>query len=73
MTTVLGPLAGGVLVAATSPDWAYGINSVTFLFSAALILRIPARLLQVAQADDRGSLARRRGGTGADSAARARC
>ena len=54
MTTVLGPLAGGVLVAATSPDWAYGINAVTFLFSAALILRIPSRLLQVAQAVTEG-------------------
>lgn len=54
MTTVLGPLAGGVLVATTSPDWAYGINSVTFLFSAALILRIPAHLLQVAQAVTEG-------------------
>ena len=54
MTTVLGPLAGGVLVAATGPDWAYAINSVTFLFSAALILRIPARLLQVAQATTEG-------------------
>ena len=54
LTTVLGPLAGGVLVAATSPDWAYGINAVTFLLSAALILRIPARLLQVAQATTEG-------------------
>ncbi len=54
MTTVLGPLAGGVLVAATSPDWAYAINSLTFLFSAALILRIPARLLQVAHATTEG-------------------
>ena len=54
MTTVLGPLVGGVLVAATSPDWAYGINAVTFLVSAALILRIPARLLQVAQAATEG-------------------
>ena len=54
MTTVFGPLAGGVLVAATSPDWAYGINAVTFLFSAVLILRIPAHLLQVAQAATEG-------------------
>lgn len=54
MTTVLGPLAGGVLVAATNPDWAYAINAVTFLFSAAMILRIPARLLQVAQAPTEG-------------------
>ncbi len=54
MTTVLGPLAGGVLVAATNPDWAYGINAVTFLVSAVLILRIPAHLLQVAQAGTEG-------------------
>jgi MFS family permease len=54
MTTVLGPLAGGVLVAVTSTDWAYGINAVTFLFSAVLILRIPARLLQVGQAVTEG-------------------
>jgi DHA3 family macrolide efflux protein-like MFS transporter len=54
MTTVLGPLAGGILVATTSPDWAYGMNAVTFLLSAALILRIPARLLQVAQAATEG-------------------
>jgi DHA3 family macrolide efflux protein-like MFS transporter len=54
MTTVLGPLAGGVLVATTSPDWAYGINAITFLLSAALILRIPAHLLQMAQATTEG-------------------
>lgn len=54
MTTILGPLAGGVLVAAAGPDWAYGINAVTFLLSAALILRIPARVLQVAQASTEG-------------------
>ncbi len=54
MTTVLGPLAGGILVAATSPDWAYAINAVTFLFSATLILRIPGHLLQVAQAVTEG-------------------
>jgi MFS family permease len=54
LTTVLGPLAGGILVAATSPDWAYGINAVTFLYSAALVLRIPARLLQAAQVATEG-------------------
>ena len=43
-----------MLVAATSPDWAYVINAVTFLLSAALILRIPARLLQVAKATTEG-------------------
>jgi MFS family permease len=54
LTMVLGPLVGGILVAATSPDWAYAINAVTFLFSAALILRIPANLLQVARAATEG-------------------
>src|SRR5512133_2076015 len=54
VTTVLGPLIGGVLVATTSPDWAYALNAVTFLFSAVLILQIPARLLQVAQATTEG-------------------
>lgn len=54
VTTVIGPLVGGVLVAATSPDWAYVVNAVTFLFSALLILRIPRRLLQVARATTEG-------------------
>jgi MFS family permease len=54
LTTVLGPLVGGVLVAASGPDWAYAINAVTFLYSAALILRIPGRMLQVARAATEG-------------------
>jgi MFS family permease len=54
LTTVLGPLVGGVLVAATNPDWAYWINAVTFLLSALLILQIPARLLQAAHAVTEG-------------------
>jgi MFS family permease len=56
LTTVVGPLAGGILVAATSPDWAYVFNAFTFLWSALLILRIPAQLLQVAQAATEGHL-----------------
>jgi MFS family permease len=54
LTTVLGPLVGGVLVAASGPDWAYAINAVTFLYSAALILRIPGRMLQAARAATEG-------------------
>jgi DHA3 family macrolide efflux protein-like MFS transporter len=50
----LGPVLGGVLVAATSPDAAYWINAVTFLVSAALLAGIPDRLLQSAQAVGRG-------------------
>jgi MFS family permease len=56
LTTVIGPLAGGVLVAATSPDSAYVVNAVTFLWSALLILRIPGRMLQHAQAATEGHL-----------------
>jgi DHA3 family macrolide efflux protein-like MFS transporter len=50
----VGPVLGGVLVAATGPDVAYWINSVTFLVSAALLAGIPDRLLQSAQAVGRG-------------------
>ena len=45
-STALGPLLGGVLVAASGPDLAYWVNAVTFAVSAALVLAIPARLLQ---------------------------
>jgi MFS family permease len=50
----LGPILGGVLVAATGPDVAYWINAATFLVSAALLARIPSRLLQAAAAAGRG-------------------
>ena len=54
LTLAAGPIAGGILIAATGPDLAYAINAVTFLVSAALIVRIPARLLQAAAAVGRG-------------------
>jgi MFS family permease len=54
MTTVLGPISGGILVAASSPDWAYAINAVTFLYSAALVFRIPERVLQTGRATTEG-------------------
>jgi MFS family permease len=50
----LGPIVGGLLVAATGPDAAYWINSVTFLVSAALLAGIPDRLLQAVQAVGHG-------------------
>ncbi|HEU4942760.1 MAG TPA: MFS transporter [Gaiellaceae bacterium] len=50
----LGPVLGGLLVAATGPDAAYWFNAVTFLVSAALLAGIPDRLLQQAQAVGRG-------------------
>jgi MFS family permease len=44
--TALGPLVGGAIVAASGPNLAYVINAVTFGVSAALVVWIPARLLQ---------------------------
>jgi MFS family permease len=44
--TALGPLLGGVIVAASGPDLAYLVNAVTFGVSAVLVALIPARLLQ---------------------------
>jgi MFS family permease len=54
LTTVIGPLIGGVLVAASGPDIAYWINAATFLLSAALIVRIPSSLLQAVRAVTHG-------------------
>jgi MFS family permease len=42
----VGPLAGGVLTAASGPHLAYWVNAATFAFSALLVAGIPARLLQ---------------------------
>ena len=53
-TTAAGPLLGGVLVAVSGVDAAYWINAATFLLSAALIVRIPAQLLQSEKAISRG-------------------
>jgi len=54
LTITVGPLVSGVLVAAASPDAVYWINSVSFLASFALVLRIPSRMLQAEQALTRG-------------------
>jgi predicted MFS family arabinose efflux permease len=45
---IAGPLVAGVLVAATSPGWALGIDAATFAVSAALLarLRLPARAVR---------------------------
>jgi MFS family permease len=44
LTWALGALAGGALVAATSPGTAYWVNAVSFLVSALLISRISESL-----------------------------
>lgn len=51
---MLGPVAAGVMVAAWGPDPTYWVNAVTFLLSAALVSRIPARALQSAESLSRG-------------------
>jgi len=50
----IGPLLGGVLTATWGPHTAYWIDAVSFLISALLIARIPARLLQSTTALTRG-------------------
>jgi MFS family permease len=45
-TTALGPLLGGVLVAASGPHLAYDVNAATFAISALLVWQISARQLQ---------------------------
>lgn len=54
LASAIGPLLGGVLVGAAGPDPAYAINAASFLASAALIARIPERLLQSRRAESRG-------------------
>jgi MFS family permease len=50
----VGPLVGGVLVAASGPDLAYWVNAGTFLVSALLVSGLPARVLQAGTAESQG-------------------
>jgi MFS family permease len=50
----IGPILGGVLTAAAGPHAAYWLNAVSFVLSAALIVRIPRQLLQSEAALSRG-------------------
>jgi MFS family permease len=52
----IGPVIGGVLVAAAGTHAAYWINAASFLASAALLSGIPGRLLQTAVAETHGHL-----------------
>jgi MFS family permease len=54
VSTALGPLLGGLLVAASGPNLAYLVNAGTFAFSAALVAFIPGRLLQSSRPISRG-------------------
>jgi MFS family permease len=54
LSWAVGPVLGGILTAAAGPHTAYWINAVSFLVSAALVVRIPKRLLQSETALTRG-------------------
>jgi MFS family permease len=56
LTWMLGSLAGGALVAASSPDVAYVFNAITFLVSAVLVLRIRESFEEEARGPGRGQL-----------------
>jgi MFS family permease len=50
----LGPIIGGAIVSGFGTHIVYWVNAATFLFSALLLVRIPARLLQSEQGITRG-------------------
>ncbi len=54
LSWALGPLVGGILVAADGTSAAYAVNAASFAVSIVLVLRIPPRLLQSARALSRG-------------------
>ena len=51
---MVGPIVGGVLLAVQGPELAYWLNAISFLLSAALLARIPARRLQAGEIESRG-------------------
>jgi MFS family permease len=51
---MIGPVVAGLLLAASGTSLAYWVNAATFLVSAALIARIPARKLQSEESLTRG-------------------
>ncbi len=51
---MIGPVIGGVLLVVQGPELAYWLNALSFLVSAALLARIPARKLQAGKLESRG-------------------
>jgi len=51
---MIGPVVGGLLLTVQGPELAYWLNAVSFLVSALLLVRIPARRLQAGQVESRG-------------------
>lgn len=54
LTVMLGPIAGGVVVASAGPHLGYALNAASFAGSAALLLGLPAGRLQEGRAPSRG-------------------
>lgn len=54
LSFMLGPVLGGVLVAAADTNLAYWINAVSFLVSAALVALVPRQRLQSTEPLSRG-------------------
>ena len=50
----IGPVLGGILVAAEGPGLAYWLNAASFVVSAGLLVRIPAGKLQAGAMQSRG-------------------
>jgi len=50
----IGPVLGGILVAAEGPGLAYWLNAGSFLVSAFLLARIPSHRLQAGEVESRG-------------------
>ena len=51
---MVGPVAGGIVIAVDGPGLAYWLNAATFVVSAALLVRIPASRLQAGRVESRG-------------------
>ena len=54
LTWMVGPVVGGLLIAIQGPDLAYWLNALTFVVSAALLVRIPAARMQAGKVVSRG-------------------
>lgn len=54
LTWMVGPVVGGIVLTAQGPELAYWLNAATFVVSAILLARIPARRLQAGRVESRG-------------------
>ncbi|MBA2331217.1 MAG: MFS transporter [Actinobacteria bacterium] len=54
LTWMIGPVLGGILIAARGPELAYWLNAASFVISVLLLVRIPARRLQAGAIESRG-------------------